>query len=613
MNEIVDKLLTTTNDPGKCETTLTITGVGGFGKTTIATSLCYHSRIKEIFTQGFLFIELGPQSANPSIKLNQSYHLLTGISLNNIDISYAEHEIRQLTNVEYRNLLVIIDDVWHVEDAKPLVRAFSNCKIILTTRRNDIEQYIPSTESVVVGPMTQIEAISLLTKDIITSSQLSQEDVSVLEEIAQDVHLWPLLLSLIRGHLSYNLKQLLSYHEVIQEVQTKLYDNGLTAFDKNDIERSRELAVAACIETTLKLLTKLLSDQIKTLILWTGVGTSLQTVVLNYLWKVSKGEAKETARTLWGFGLVQFISVPIHPDSSITQRCVEVHAVISQYIVDTIESKEVGDLSPFVGSTHMSVRQGLNDEHQKSLGVHTKKPLTPKSYLEFQFNEIKRYALPCQLKFINMHTITNPHMIKLTLERMQSCINTFPYMIKRHLLSSCGEEINLRIAECKDILKNAHKMCRKLNQNIQNHIFINENFDKLIESVEEFFKYYPLGDVAQKAVDMTKKIIPYCQYFEDETLQIMTLWCEDMHTMTTEYHGIITFILPIARHLVEMLKKIANALQNGLNGDELIHHIQSGKFHEESQLLWTNYLINLQKVSPNIVIRLASENSDIMR
>ena len=47
--------------------------------------------------------------------------------------------------------------------------------------------------------MEQREAISLLTFEVIDISQLSQQDVSLFDELAQDVHLWPLLLSLIRG------------------------------------------------------------------------------------------------------------------------------------------------------------------------------------------------------------------------------------------------------------------------------------------------------------------------------------------------------------------------------------------------------------------------------
>ena len=234
MDEIATKLLQATNDPNKYETTLTITGAGGFGKTTTVISLCYHDVIEKQFTDGFVFIELGPQATDPSIKLRAIYNLLTD---EQCDINVVEQKINQLTNDYYHNLLVIIDDIWHVEDAEPLVKAFSNCKTILTTRMNDIEQYIPSKQSVIIGAMMEDEAISLLTSGVIDSSQLSQEDVSLLNEISQDVHLWPLLLSLIRGQLSHNLKQHhLSYHKAIQNVQAKLHHKGLTAFDKNNIE-----------------------------------------------------------------------------------------------------------------------------------------------------------------------------------------------------------------------------------------------------------------------------------------------------------------------------------------------------------------------------------------
>ena len=143
LDEIVTKLLQATNDPNKYEITLTITGAGGFGKTNIVTSLCHHPLVKEQFTDGFIFIKLGPQATDPNVKLAQLYHLLTGENLKHCDINLIEQEIKQITNY-YHNLLVIIDDVWHVEDAEPLVKAFSSCKVILTTRMNNIEKYIPS-------------------------------------------------------------------------------------------------------------------------------------------------------------------------------------------------------------------------------------------------------------------------------------------------------------------------------------------------------------------------------------------------------------------------------------------------------------------------------------
>ena len=236
---MVSKICQSTTEANSYGTSLMITGAGRFGKTSIVTALCHHPAIKERFKDGIVFETLGPQAIDPSMRMSQLYHLLTGQYLKQGNINHAEQEISQLTSLHCCNLLVIIDDVWHVEDAELIVKAFRNCKIVLTTRMNDIEQFIPTKHVVSVGPMEQSEAISLLTSAVIDISQLSQEDVNLLDELAQDIHLWPLLLSLIRGQLSHNLRRYhSSYHEAIDIVQRKLYNKGLTGFDKNSIENN---------------------------------------------------------------------------------------------------------------------------------------------------------------------------------------------------------------------------------------------------------------------------------------------------------------------------------------------------------------------------------------
>ena len=601
MNEIATKLLQTNIDPNKYETTLTITGAGGFGKTTTVISLCHDPVVKEHFADGFVIIELGPQAADPSIKLSQLYHLLTGEYLKLNDIIHAEQEIKQLTSDYYRNLLVIIDDVWHVEDAEPLVKAFSNCTTILTTRMNDIEQYIPSKLSVSIGPMTNNEAISLLTSGVIDSSQLSQEDVSLLDELAQDVHLWPLLLSLIRGQLSHNLKQYhLSYHKAIQNVQAKLYHKGLTAFDKNNIEtinKSRKLAVKACIEMTLELLTKSLSDKIKSLILYTGIGTSLQTAVLNILWNISKQEAEETVDVLWAYGLVQFTDVTISLNNIIQHR-VEVHAVISQYIIECMDSNEVYDVSPHGEklNTAESVAKGLALTFKQSYGIHDPSSLTVMDYLKYKLSEIENSSLLVYLKSINMQTVTNPHDIIQTLKEINNVLMSSSY--SNNLLSLLCDEINSLITNCKQLLKDAHKICRKLNQSAERNLY-ERNYDKLIQTVEEFIKNYPLCNVAQKAVTMVKKIIPYC---DGELLQYMMMKCEYLQMYTPDYHMITTIILSTIKLYIKLHKQITSSLLNGSHDIELTYHyIMSGKYDEEVELVMTNHLIKLQEVAPNIV------------
>ena len=594
LDEIAAKLLKVSNDPSKYETAITITGAGGFGKTTTVISLCYHPIVHKQFTDGFLFIELGPQATDPSIKLKAMYNLLTD---QQCDINVVEQKVNQLTWKYYRDLLVIIDDVWHVEDAEPLVRAFSNCKIILTTRMKDFEHQIPSRQSITIGPMTMNEAFSLLTKGIIDNSQLSQEDVSLLNELAQDVHLWPLLLSLIRGQLSHNLKQYhLSHHEAIQNLQSKLQDKGLTAFDKKDIttiKKSRKLAVKACIEITLELLTKSLSDKIKTLILWTGIGTSLQTAVLNNLWNISQQEAEDSVDILWAYGLVQFTDITISP-KNIKQHCVEVHAIISQYIIECIDCEEVHNLSPLGAlNTAGSVKDGLKLEFERSYGVHDPSSLTAVDYLKYKLSEIENYLLPGCLKTINMKTVIGPNSFIRILQKLK-CVMSSPYMT--NFLSLLDEQINFLQGEGKQIIKNVNKLCRKLNQSVQRNLY-EHKYDKLIQSVEEFIKNYHLDILAQKAVTMVNRIIPYC---DGKLLHFITGICERLLMMTSDYKFFTTLLLPIIKSCIKLHNKITSSLHNGSPDIELTYHyFWSGKCREEEELVMNNYLIKLQEVAPD--------------
>ena len=90
LDEIKIKLLQATTLPKKCETTLTITGAAGFGKTTTAISLCHDPVMKEHFIDGFLFIELGPKSTDPTVKLKGIYNLLSN---EQCDINAIEQKI----------------------------------------------------------------------------------------------------------------------------------------------------------------------------------------------------------------------------------------------------------------------------------------------------------------------------------------------------------------------------------------------------------------------------------------------------------------------------------------------------------------------------------------
>ncbi|XP_065894224.1 uncharacterized protein [Dysidea avara] len=595
LDEMISKLCQSTIDPNSYGTSLTVTGAGGFGKTSIVTALCHRVATKEQFADGVVFIELGPQATDPSMKLSQLYHLLTGQYLKQGDINHAEQEIQQLTTLYCDNLLVIIDDVWHVEDAEPIVKAFSSCKIVLTTRMNDIEEYIPTKHVVSVGPMEQSEAISLLTCGVIDIGQLSQEDMSLLDELAQDVHLWPLLLSLIRGQLCHNLKlHKLCFHDSIQNVQTKLRDKGLTAFDKNNIDRSRKYAVKICIDVTLDLLTKSLSDKMKTLIFWTGIGTSLQIAVLHNLWNVIKHEARDIVDSLWAYGLVQFTDIVL-PPHNITQRCVEVHAVISQYIIENLDPDEYNTLAPSGRlGTMANVTDGIRQQFARSTVVYKQLSLSATDYLKQRVNEIQNLTLPHHIKQICMFAITDPLHTASILQGIQKTLHTMTCSD----ISVFYDEIYLLISNCRTTLKQVHKLSRTLTQNVQKCL-TERNFLKLPEAIETYMSTYPMGMVAQQAVTMLKKLIPYCNVI---LLDCFVESCEWMHEMTPDYHEITLLILPYIKVHAEQLGQIYKSLKVGSPEIEKMHnYFLSGHYRKQLDLVNDNYLIKLQEVAPNSV------------
>ena len=201
-----------------------------------------------------------------------------------------------------------------------------------------------------------------------------------------------------------------------------------------------------------------------------------------------------------------------------------------------------------------------------------------------------------------MHIVNDPHFVAQTLQCAKVVLMSLPYTIK--LLSLLDEEVNSLIGHCKELAKDAYKLCRKLNQRVQRNLS-ERSYDKIIHIVEEFMKSYPLCSVAQKAVTMVKKIIPYC---DGELLHLVMLQCEVLQTMTYDYHLITISSLPLIMFNIKVHKQITGALLKGSPDTELTYHyFMSGKFGEEYELVKTNYLIKLQEVAPYYVQQLASQ------
>ena len=281
-------------------TTVTIRGIGGIGKSTIAKALCHHPLIKEYFVTGFLWISLTSSMPNLKTKLSEIYQMLTGKSaITNATLLISR--IKALISSPSCKLLVILDDVWEAKDAMDFIDLFSNCKIVMTTRKMDINVTIHPIKCFDVQPMSIDEAVKLLTLKI---EALHATDVSTIQKLAKDLHCWPLLLNLVHGQLYVHCVEWNEPpQDAILNVHHKLFDHGLTAFDLS--ETSRENAVRASIDASLELLTE---DELYTLLFVAlsiiGLGTYTFKDVLSAIVDVRSEPFNECTRNLWCHGLI---------------------------------------------------------------------------------------------------------------------------------------------------------------------------------------------------------------------------------------------------------------------------------------------------------------------
>jgi len=71
----------------------------------------------------------------------------------------------------------------------------------LTTRKMDTILKIPPKRYFDINKMDICEAIQVLTLNIIETEELSPSSYNAVSELANNLHCWPLLLSLVHGQL----------------------------------------------------------------------------------------------------------------------------------------------------------------------------------------------------------------------------------------------------------------------------------------------------------------------------------------------------------------------------------------------------------------------------
>ena len=617
LNEMVAAVM---SDHDTEKVSLTLTGFGGFGKTSLAIALCNDSIIHKHFTGGFMFIDLGDKTIDLGSRLRNCYNLLTDEFLNQCDIATTEQKINKfLQSIDYK-VLVIIDDVWNVEDAKIVVNCFGNCKIVLTSRRNGIEQDISTNKIINVGPMENSEAVSLLTYDVIHRNPLSDVFKGLLEKLAENIHFWPLLLSLVRVQLSHDMTtHKYSYEKAINAVQDKLHAKGLIFLDKDITDdpaiqaKRRHNAVKACIEVTLDLLKDSLAKKLKRAILYTGICGSLHRDVLEDLWSVSSSDAKCDLDKLYYYGVVHIIDINVKGFvlKDFNSKYWGVHAVISQYIIENMTDEEIIEFNPFKrGHEYNAVSEKEKKILFESCGVNMSsyEKLKDVDFLK-QMISFTEAIIKMNLQFLNNHITMDPRIILIQLRDLKYII------AKKNLtdnLPDLPEQIEELINGCYSVLAVSYTTCKTQNIKFQ-HCLVEKKYIEIINIVHEFIYDYSknLGKVAKDATTLIKEIMKHC---EGETLRFM----EDLHAeislKTPEYHIIPLFYIPSLRFHAENLRRINISLKayessGSESAESLVKsmylYYSTGKYKEDEQRIMAAYVNKLYLINSKYVKELS--------
>ena len=595
-------------NPDTSSPTVIVTGVGGFGKTTLIKAVCYNKAVIDHFTDGFLFIEIGPQPIDPASHLQQLYSRLSGgKNFPRGSLANLIDEVRTCVENYHRNLLVLIDDVWDLPDADPILQAFASCKTIMTSRKNDICQHISSEEHIIVEEMTEPEAVSLLAEGLIDINSLSTGAKMSIKDLARDVHLWPLLLFLVRGHIKCKQKLYThSFERIIQDIKDELYKNGLIAFDSNyDFDdkskdqrvaksKGRKYAVKACVELSLDFLRKEEKDKLITLILYTGIGNSVPMSVLHLLWQVTKEEAKSCLERLWSYGLVMPKQILIPPNNN-TQDCAEVHCTISIYIINNLSSMEIVQVSYMCGRLE-GVVEGLTNAFIESYGCHPSE-LDQMKFLEYWKIRFEHDIVIFYLRRINMCAVTDPHKIILFMEQIQEALQQIPGMFQ--VLVELASEFAAIGEESKLLLKKTTTSSQKLSQVVGKFLYEND-YESIVFTLQSYCSNYEVGKLANRAAKLCNKVI---SKFSGQVHLFFVQQYQRLLMLTPEYHEVTgtTIVLAKIDLYCDLYKQIIGALQRKSASEiqAVNDYVKSGNFEGEEIFINIHHSVKLKRVAPD--------------
>ena len=299
--------------------TVVVHGPGGFGKTTLALSVCHDPDVFMACDGGVLWVTLGEQPSIAS-ELERMYAALTGERPGFKDQEDAMFEVAK--RLEGKRCLVVIDDVWSGSDLKPFLHGAASCSRLITTRVFNVA-LATDARRINIGAPEPEEAERILTAGIAVPNDRGSR-VHLLAERLKRV---PLLLQLANRTLREQLALGQSFDAAFDWALRQYTELGVVAFDdRNAVARSD------AIRNTVEVSLGFLKDE-RQRCLELGVlheDTDIPFSVVGTLWNVNDMQVQQLAQRLHDFGLVEL---------NLPRRSIRLHDYIRGYFESVLPGR----------------------------------------------------------------------------------------------------------------------------------------------------------------------------------------------------------------------------------------------------------------------------------
>lgn len=219
-----------------------ITGGGGFGKTTLVVMSLGQARVRAVFpTEKVVWVDVG-QNRTAARLADLINNVAAGLGATGPAPSDPLQAGQRLGDLLVGSqTLLVVDDVWTVDQLRPFEAAAHGCRLLVTTRDANV---LPlHAVPVDVDVMEPGQAEQLLT------GAVPGLGAARARRLAARCGHWPVLLRLVAGHLKALLRDGAPADAAVSEVCLGLDEAGPAAFDD---PTTRARAVAVTVEASLR-------------------------------------------------------------------------------------------------------------------------------------------------------------------------------------------------------------------------------------------------------------------------------------------------------------------------------------------------------------------------